>query len=214
MAKQQLPSQANSAAARTSAAWLYRRGTTVIRCTGSDRIDFLHRMTTNDLTKLQPDHGIQTVVVNEKARIIDVLSVLQGQDEAFLLGSAGTAATVIPWLRKYIITDDVKLTDVTSQFECIEVLGPQSSEVVQGLLSIDCSRWSLGQWVCVNVDDTSVIVVRVPSSCELSYLLIAERSTLSTIATALATPQNHVPELIATMSGQRRIIHSKLGCSI
>lgn len=206
MAKQQLPSQANSAAARTSAAWLYRRGTTVIRCTGSDRIDFLHRMTTNDLTKLQPDHGIQTVVVNEKARIIDVLSVLQGQDEAFLLGSAGTAATVIPWLRKYIITDDVKLTDVTSQFECIEVLGPQSSEVVQGLLSIDCSRWSLGQWVCVNVDDTSVIVVRVPSSCELSYLLIAERSTLSTIATALATPQNHVPELIATDAEYLRVL--------
>ena len=93
MSKQR-PSRSAVQAARRSAAWTHRSGGAVVRCSGSDRIDFLHRMTTNDLTKLVPDHGIQTVIVNEKARIIDVVMVLQGNDEAMLLGSQGTSTQI------------------------------------------------------------------------------------------------------------------------
>lgn len=147
------------------------------------------------MTKVLPDHGIQTVVVNEKARIIDVVTVLHGDEHSFLLGSAGTASQLMSWLKKYIITDDVKLSDHGAQSECIELMGPRSAEVVQGLLSIDCGRWTLGQWSSVEMGETSVVVVRMPSTCELSYWLIGDTAAIEMIATSLRQHSDQVPEL-------------------
>jgi len=191
----QEPSRSAVQAARRSAAWTYRSGGAVVRCSGSDRIDFLHRMTTNDLTKLVPDHGIQTVIVNEKARIIDVVMVLQGNDEALLLGSQGTSTQITTWLKKYVITDDVRFADLSSQHACIEIMGPRSAEVVEGMFSIDCSKWLLGQWARIDVDGRVATVVRMPSSCEVSYWIVAEIPTLDVFREVLTANAASIPML-------------------
>ncbi len=147
------------------------------------------------MTKVLPDHGIQTVVVNEKARIIDVITVLHGDEHSLLLGSPGTASHLISWLKKYVITDDVKLSDQSAHSECVELMGPRSAEVVQGLLSIDCGRWTLGQWSSVELGESSVVVVRMPSTCELSYWLIGDTAAIEMIATSLRQHSDQVPEL-------------------
>lgn len=152
-------------------------------------------MTTNDLTKLLPDHGIQTVVINEKARILDVVMVMQADDYAYLLGSHGTSSSIIAWLKKYIITDDVRLQDLTEQHACIEIMGPRSSEIVAGLISLDCSRWSLGQWASFELDGHQVKIVRMPSSCEMSFWIIGDRLALANIAGALREHAGDIPEL-------------------
>lgn len=189
------PSRSAVQAARRSAAWTYRSGGAVVRCSGSDRIDFLHRMTTNDLTKLVPDHGIQTVIVNEKARIIDVVMVLQGHDEALLLGSQGTSTQLTTWLKKYVITDDVRFADLSSQHACIEIMGPRSAEVIEGMFSIDCSKWSLGQWARIDVDGQSATIVRMPSPCEVSYWIVAENPTIDVFREILTANAASIPML-------------------
>lgn len=194
MSKQR-PLRSAVQAARRSAAWTHRSGGAVVRCSGSDRIDFLHRMTTNDLTKLVPDHGIQTVIVNEKARIIDVVMVLQGNDEAMLFGSQGTSTQITSWLKKYVITDDVRFADQSSQNGCIEIMGPRSAEVVEGMFSIDCSKWSLGQWARIDVDGQSATIVRMPSPCEVSYWIVAENPTIDVFREVLTANAASIPML-------------------
>jgi folate-binding protein YgfZ len=152
-------------------------------------------MTTNDLTKLVPDHGIQTVIVNEKARIIDVVMVLQGNDEAMLLGSQGTSTQITSWLKKYVITDDVRFADQSSQNGCIEIMGPRSAEVVEGMFSIDCSKWSLGQWARIDVDGQSATIVRMPSPCEVSYWIVAENPTIDVFREVLTANAASIPML-------------------
>jgi len=152
-------------------------------------------MTTNDLTKLVPDHGIQTVIVNEKARIIDVVMVLQGNDEAMLFGSQGTSTQITSWLKKYVITDDVRFADQSSQNGCIEIMGPRSAEVVEGMFSIDCSKWSLGQWARIDVDGQSATIVRMPSPCEVSYWIVAENTTIDVFREVLTANAASIPML-------------------
>jgi folate-binding protein YgfZ len=152
-------------------------------------------MTTNDLTKLVPDHGIQTVIVNEKARIIDVVMVLQGNDEAMHLGSQGTSTQITSWLKKYVITDDVRFADQSSQNGCIEIMGPRSAEVVEGMFSIDCSKWSLGQWARIDVDGQSATIVRMPSPCEVSYWIVAENPTIDVFREVLTANAASIPML-------------------
>lgn len=203
---EQLPTRSSCIAAQRSAAWTYSEGGAVIRCSGSDRIDLLHRMTTNDLTKLLPDHGIQTVIVNEKARILDVVMVMQADEYAYLLGSSGMSSSVITWLKKYIITDDVRLQDLTEQHACIEIMGPRSAEIVEGLMSVDCGRWSLGQWTSIELDGQQVKVVRMPSSCELSFWIVGDREALAHIAAVLRENATDIPELDAVDVAYLRIL--------
>ncbi len=164
------------------------------------------------MTKLLPGHGIQTVIVNEKARIIDVVMVLQSTDEAVLLGSSGTSSSVVSWLKKYVITDDVRFTDLTASHRTIEIMGPRSAEVVEGLLAVDCSRWSLGQWARVVVDDQDVVVVRMPSACEVSFMLVAAPLALEVVAESLRSTPHLVPELTPTEAQYLRVL-SGLGAN-
>lgn len=152
-------------------------------------------MTTNDLTKVLPDHGIQTVIVNEKARIIDVVMVLQGTNDCLLLGSVGTSGHVMPWLKKYVITDDVRFADVSAQHECIEIVGPRSAEVVEGMFAVSCSTWSLGQWMQIDLQGSPAIIVRMPSSCEMSYWIVAGPSTIATLCEVLLDNADTIPRL-------------------
>lgn len=158
------------------------------------------------MTKLLPEHGIQTVIVNEKARIIDVVMVLQSSEEAFLLGSSGTSSAIISWFKKFVITDDVRFSDLTTGHQTIEIMGPRSAEVVEGLLAIDCGRWSLGQWVRAEVDHQDVVVVRMPSACEMSFVLVAAPAALELIAGALRNTPHLVPELTPMEAEYLRVV--------
>ena len=48
----------------------------IIRLTGADRIDLLHRLSTADLARLQPGQVATTIVTSEKGRIVDLLEVV------------------------------------------------------------------------------------------------------------------------------------------
>ncbi len=85
-----------------------------MRFTGKDRLDFLHRLSTNDLLKLQPGQGAATVFTTPIARIIDRTVIYAREADLLMLTSRGNQGRVYQWLRKYIFfNDDVQIKDVT-----------------------------------------------------------------------------------------------------
>ncbi|MFN4908127.1 MAG: YgfZ/GcvT domain-containing protein [Bacteroidota bacterium] len=199
------------ASCRSYAAWILRDGSTVIQLSGNDRIDLLHRLTTNDMRALEPGRGRQTVLLTEKARMIDVVTLLQDKQEALLLGSQGTAADVLSWIRKYVIMDDVRLRDVTQQHAIIEIMGPRAAEVVESLLDTPVKDLAMSQWRSI---DDGLLVVRMPSASELSYWLVGSVQTLQTIREQLVLHDDQIPELdseideyVRVLAGMGRVGH-------
>ncbi len=193
------------------AAWVVRDGCTVIQLSGADRVDLMHRLTTNDMRALGPGMGRQTVLLTEKARMIDVVTVLQDAEEALILGSNGTASDVLSWIRKYVIMDDVRLRDVTTQHAMIEILGPRAAEVVGSLLGINVKDLAMSQWRTV---DDGLLVVRMPSASELSFWLVGSDEHISAVKEQLALHDDQVPELdpgideyLRILAGMGRIGH-------
>ncbi len=181
-------------AARSSAAWRDAGKQGVVTASGKDRLDLLHRLTTNDLTHVPVGHGKQTVLLTEKARIIDVLTVLQDSDHALLLTSPAMADVVVRWLRKYIIMDDVRVHDSSERWHRVDVIGPYSASVVSELFHIDASAWSLCQWERTPAP-SPLTIVRIPSVTELAYAVIGEQSAVSEVVT---TMREALPELQPT----------------
>src|SRR5215831_7145655 len=98
--------------------------------TDRDRLDLLHRMSTNDLLALQPGQGTSTVLTTALARIIDQLIVYHRGETA--LAITNHADTVRKWLQKHIFFQDkVKIRDVSAELGQLEVHGPSASQVVE-----------------------------------------------------------------------------------
>jgi len=90
-------------------------GRVVLRLVGADGLDFIQRISTNDIAALQLGQSKQTILTNEKGRIIDVVTVHRtAESRLMLLGQSKDSAQLIPWIEKYIIMEDIHVEDLTS----------------------------------------------------------------------------------------------------
>jgi tRNA-modifying protein YgfZ len=110
-----------------------------VEALGNDAIDLLHRMSTNDLLPLigKPGIGAQTVLTNEKGRIIDYLIVLSRGNSALLTTSGGHEEQVINWLDKFVIMEDARFEKKTDEIKQLVIFGPQALSFLQELTGKD-----------------------------------------------------------------------------
>lgn len=192
--------------AQSSAAFAVHKGLAFVRLTGADRVDLLNRLTTNELINIKPFAGKQTVALTDKARIIDVCSVLHEEQQTFLLGSVNTAPELVRWLKTYIIMDDVKVADISANVETIEVFGPRSADVIMELTGVDV--FSLG--VSNHVLSDGIRIVRTPSSAELGYTILGDPEIIQMLLSTLQASEDTVPEVSAQEYEYLRI-HAGMG---
>ncbi len=99
-----------------------------LELTGRDRLDLLHRMSTNDVQNLQPGGGRSTVLTTALARIIDRVIVYSRVESALLVANHPDA--VRAWLQKHIFfRDQVKIRDVSSALDQLELFGARAAEI-------------------------------------------------------------------------------------
>ena len=81
---------------------------TLLSMQGPDAEDLLQRIATNDLKKLQVGGSIQSILTNEKGRIVDLISIIRrGQSDLLLAGQSSDPALVESWIKKFVIMEDV-----------------------------------------------------------------------------------------------------------
>ncbi len=89
-------------------------GRVVLQIEGVDALDLLQRLTTNDLSRLKPGEHAKTLLVNEKGRLIDILTVFR-QDEGSIMvtGESGVDARLDERLRHFVVMEDILIRDIT-----------------------------------------------------------------------------------------------------
>lgn len=111
-----------------------------LKLTGKHALDFLNRMSTNDLKKLDVNEFTSTVLTNEKGRIIDLIIVYRLTDGLLITTSPANQESVTTWLEKYIIMDDVKIQNLTGKILQLGLIGCLSSDAVNSILKTDLPR--------------------------------------------------------------------------
>lgn len=103
---------------------------------GRDRIDLIHRMSTNDLRDMAINEGRATVLTNALARMVDRIVVINLKDRALVLGSWGAATRVRKWLSGYIFfNDEIKLEDASPQWGQFDLVGPHAAAIADSLIA-------------------------------------------------------------------------------
>ncbi|MEK9163380.1 MAG: hypothetical protein AAB261_08745 [Chloroflexota bacterium] len=102
---------------------------------GRDRIDLIHRMSTNDLRDMALHEGRATILTNALARMIDRVVVINLKDRALILGSWGAATRIRKWLSGYIFfNDEIKLEDASPQWGQFDLVGPGAAAIADSLI--------------------------------------------------------------------------------
>jgi len=105
-------------------------GWSSISVTGADRQKFLHNFCTNDVTRLTPGESCEAFFCNAKGKIVGHGVIGCRDNELVFVGAPGQAAALVAHLDRYIIREDVKLADNSSDrsyfFVAAEVPGSET----------------------------------------------------------------------------------------
>ncbi len=100
--------------------YLSPENNTVLKLTGADSLDLMHRISTNDLRGLKDGTFIETIFTTEKGRIVDLVQVCMLNGDFFITGHPGKAQALQNWLRKFIIADDVSV-EILNNYRIAEI---------------------------------------------------------------------------------------------
>jgi tRNA-modifying protein YgfZ len=174
------------AAARTGSVMIDASAWGRLAAAGRDRVDFLHRLSTNDLLKLTAGQGAGTVFTTPIARIIDRTVVYVREDDVLLLTSRGNQARVAQWLRKYIFfNDDVQIKDVTDETGMISLYGASANRVISGITGEDLAALPLHHWRAVPFAGIEMMIARADPLAGSGFHLVFDRAVPTGVWQAL-----------------------------
>jgi folate-binding protein YgfZ len=118
----------------------------VLSLSDADRVDFLQRMTTNDIKALGEGQSCVTVLTSPTAKIVQVFTVLAGADELLLLPARGETEALARHLRSQIFfMDKVKVRDLSAEHARLRLMGPQALTVLAAT-GLDMQGAEDGEW--------------------------------------------------------------------
>ncbi|MEX0741196.1 MAG: glycine cleavage T C-terminal barrel domain-containing protein, partial [Phycisphaeraceae bacterium] len=103
----------------------------LLRVSGKDRLDFLHRMFTNDCLSLERGDVRRMFLLNVKGRIMADLVVIEQGEHTLLETFVHEADLVAAELDKLLFGEDVQIENLTQSHHRISLHGPKADAVLQ-----------------------------------------------------------------------------------
>jgi len=141
-----------------------------ISIAGEDRRKFLHNFCTNDIKELSDDSVCEAFVLNEKGKLLGYTHVIADDGQLLLTGHGQQSQILIDHLDKYIIRDDVELSNCSAETD--------------ELPKINCV--SNGQFDSINIKLVHTELAGV------GFLLICDASSIGDLKSTLT--QAGIPE--------------------
>jgi len=127
-------------AARDSVVLIDKNYRAYLRFSGPDRARYLNAILTNSIKDLTPGNGTISLFLSPQGRIQAEIETYATAESLFCVSHAMIRETLVPALDKFIIMDDVTLTDETEMFGTVAVEGPGAAALVKRLTTIDLAN--------------------------------------------------------------------------
>ena len=106
---------------------------TQIEVSGNDRVTFLHNMCTQDVKKFAVGNGSETFLTDAKGHVLAYVDFFVTPNSIILETVRGQGDAITSHLDRYIIREDVRLTDKTEQWGQLLVAGEEAAAALAQL---------------------------------------------------------------------------------
>src|SRR6266436_1429704 len=117
--------------ARESVALIDKNYRAYLSFTGPDRVRYLNAVLTNDIKGLSAGQGNVSMLLNPQGHILAEIETYAFAEKLFCVSYAMIRDRLVEVLDKFIIMDDVTLTDETERFGTLALEGPKAAAVVR-----------------------------------------------------------------------------------
>jgi folate-binding protein YgfZ len=152
------------------------RGKVVVA--GPDARSFLHNLSTNDIKSLRPGTGCEAFFATAQAKAVAYALIFaldsDGQDSFWLDLEPGLAEKVVRHLDRYIISEQVELTDRSTEFGQWHVAGPDA-ESAMALSALE-PTWQIRRWERLDLPGWDIICPRADNERVKQALIAAGAS--------------------------------------
>jgi len=162
----------------------------ILEFTGKDRVDLLHRLSTNDLLSVKIGQTVGTSFLTEKGRLVDYAYLLFRKNSVLALISPGNEAAFTQWIDKYVIMDDVHYRSLGNGLTMFSFIGPAAPDILHAVVGVQCDT---GYHVEANFLEMPVIISRRPDFGGLRFDLIMAVSDKERILESLGKSGPNVP---------------------
>src|SRR5919197_2849601 len=101
----------------------------LLRLKGRDRVKFLHRVSTQKVDGLPPGAAVHAAFLDVKGHVVaDALAVFR-ESEVLLDLEPSAVEPLRAHLARYVVTDRVKVEDISAAFRVVPALGPAGKDL-------------------------------------------------------------------------------------
>jgi len=127
--------------------------------TGPDRVRYLNAILTNNIKDLADGQGAVSLLLSAQGRILAELETFAEAEKIFGVSYLMIRQKLTELIEKYIIMDDVTVTDKSAEFGTLALEGPLASKIANELTDVDLAAlpplgWTHGL-VNASVGDSS-----------------------------------------------------------
>ena len=144
---------------------------------GSDSLNFLQKVTTNDLRKLRFGQAQYSLMCNENGGIIDDLIIYKKRNDYLLVVNASNREKNLKWLKKHQ-NSNVLIKDISDSIGLLAVQGPKSRKILNQLFDIDFNKLSFYHFQYGSIKGFNAMISRTGYTGELGYEIFVKSKNL------------------------------------
>lgn len=131
-----------------------------VKITGKDAPNFLHRMISNDVQSLQPGKGVWSLFLDIKGHVQGDFKLYRFQDFMMMILQRHALEKVVKGLDRYVISEQLKMTDVSDEFGLFQIFGPNAAAVLQskGVQSLPADELSFQS---ASINEVEIQIIRM-----------------------------------------------------
>lgn len=142
---------------------------------GKDSQSLLRRLTTNKIIDLNVLEWIKTLFVNSDGNIIDKTLLMKFEDYFILIGANKAKSKLYKWIKRFIIDDDIVISNSDDDYSVFEVMGQQATSYMSMILGDKFNELNEKNILRVQIDDFFVHGVRINDGAKVDkYIVIVD----------------------------------------
>lgn len=159
---------------------------TLIEICGADRASFLHNLCTNDIRKLELGQGCEAFFTDVKGKVLLHCLLYCEPDAIVLSATGGFAEAILPHLDKYLIREDVTLTDRSEDWSEIFVSGTAAFRFLEKHGVSGLADAPMLSHQTIHIGDLTATLRRVPYVQGDGFVLQVETGKVDAVKDLLA----------------------------
>ncbi|RKZ33490.1 glycine cleavage system aminomethyltransferase GcvT [bacterium] len=107
---------------------------------GENAHDFIQKMTTNDLDRIEPGQAQYSAMLYDHGGIVDDLLIYRFPDKYMMVVNAANIEKDFEWLKSHLPETGVELYNASDDIALLAVQGPNAQKVIQKLVNYDLEQ--------------------------------------------------------------------------